>query len=386
MGAVSIADLALRVETLRDGKANPREIASAEAALIAEVKATPRPAGEPEVLNMEDIEEKDVRFLWRPYVPIGKVTLLEGDPGVGKTNILMRLAAAVSSGGTMPHEDGEGWVPMERGRVLLLCPEDDPEDTLKPRLDAAGANMANVDLLDGRRFTDAEGKPRIAPVLLAEHIDTIERAIEKARPALFGIDTLTTALGAEVDINRGNEVGAIMRDLKDLAERFGLAIVATRHLAKSALRGTVSAGLGSIAIAGTVRSVLQVYADPDRSSSRALFHVKSNCGPEGRPLGYLLGAGGFEWNGPAPFDLEKVRRGSTTERGPTSAALAETFVREALAGGPRKRGDLDQAAGEAGISKTALTHALSRLDCPSHQEHRVWWRCLPGQEPPEWRD
>ena len=329
---------------------------------------------EPEIRSMSDIEELEVRFLWRPYIARGKVTLLEGDPGDGKSHLLCTLSAAVSSGSTMPHQDGESWVPIDAGNVLLWAPEDDASDTLKPRLRRANARMENIDIFEGVKHGD-----EATPVTLADGIDVVAAALERKKYSLFILDTLTTVMGANVDINRPNEGGEVMRKLKTLAERHDVAIVATRHLKKSKSGSAIYDGLGSVAIAGTVRSIIRVAVDNSDRRVRALFHVKSNCSEEGMPLGYELDGHQLHWTGRPSFDLAQARAEYTPKNtGPTKRQQAAEWLRAELKGGPKKSNDIRRRAESLGYSNATLDRAKTDIDAEAAQHEKAWWWFLPG--------
>lgn len=159
---------------------------------------------------------EEVKWLWRPYIPRGKLTLSEGDPGIGKSWKALALATAVSNGRGLPGETRQ----REPETVLLLTAEDGLADTIRPRLDALGADVERVHAIYGYAVLDDEG--------LAE----LERHISDVNPALVIIDPLVAYMGAGIDINKANQVRSITAKLATLAEKHGAAILAVRHLTK----------------------------------------------------------------------------------------------------------------------------------------------------------
>ena len=170
---------------------------------------------------MSDVVEEEVHWLWPPYLPSAKLCILEGAPGLGKSAILTSLAAAISRGGAMKGDGGNGYVQMEQGKVLFLSGEDDLGDTVKPRLRVAGADMNNVVFFD-----ETERGVYI------HNVAYLDAMLEQVKPQLFCIDPITCHLGSDVDMHRASETGEALRPLRALALKHGCCILITRHLAR----------------------------------------------------------------------------------------------------------------------------------------------------------
>jgi putative DNA primase/helicase len=197
------------------------------------------------VLLMSNIKPETVEWLWERRIPLGKVTLIEGDPGIGKSFVTLAIGTAVSLGRGLPEQPGGA-----PARVLLLSAEDGLADTIRPRLDAMGADCGMI-LAIARRITlDLPGCLELDQVLMNE------------KPRLVVIDPLFAYTGATVDIHRANEVRDIMARLAALAARHHCAIVCIRHLTKAGQERSIYRGLGSIDLTAACRSVLLVGADP----------------------------------------------------------------------------------------------------------------------------
>src|SRR5205085_12252403 len=152
------------------------------------------------IVRMADVATEFVRWLWHPYIPLGKITILEGDPGLGKSWLTCAIAAAVSCGRGLPGTDS-----FEPGNVLMLSAEDGLADTLRPRLDAVGADVSRVFALAEPITFDTPGLIRL------------EAAIIEHKPSLVIIDPLFAFTGAKTDIHRANECRAISAPLAAIA-------------------------------------------------------------------------------------------------------------------------------------------------------------------------
>ncbi len=261
------------------------DTAAERAAIDSENDFVGKPIGAGPVMRcLSDVEPVSVRWLWPGRIPLGKLTVLDGDPGLGKSMVTLDLAARVSRGDVMP-DDSRGDLP-EAACVLLLCAEDDAADTIRPRLDAARADVSKITKLYARR--DARGTFQ---ALTLDDVGIIEAAIQETKSKLFIVDPLMQFLPAACDSKSDQRVRAALGPLVDLAMRVGTAIVAVRHLRK--MRGSaIYSGGGSIGIIGAARSGLLIGRDPDDASGdrRILAQVKTNLAGAVRALAYRVAA------------------------------------------------------------------------------------------------
>lgn len=217
------------------------------------------------MIRMSDVEQTEVDWLWYPYIPFGKLTIIQGNPGEGKTFFAMQLAAACTNQKFLPEME-----PFEPFNMIFQTAEDGLGDTVKPRLLSAEANLDRVLVID-----DAEN-----PLTLAD--DRIEKAIRENNAKLMIIDPLQAFLGANVDMNRANEVRPIFRKLADIAQATGCAVVMIGHLNKASGAQSTYRGLGSIDITAVVRSLLfvgRVKDDPTTRvivTKRVLLHLQDS--------------------------------------------------------------------------------------------------------------
>jgi hypothetical protein len=294
-------------------------------------------------------------------VPLGKPTILDGDPGLGKSTATLDLAARVSRGAPMP--DGSVSDLDGPAGVVLLGAEDDLEDTIRPRLDAARADVARIVALTGVPDRGAARLPVIPDDLAA-----VELAIRSVDAALVIIDPLMAFLSADTNAHRDQDVRRALAPLTQLAGRTGAAVVVVRHINKSAGGSAIHRGGGSIGIIGAARAGLLVARDPDDPSGdrRILAVTKSNNGPPMPALAFRLDAGDGEvarvvWEGPTAHTADGLL--AVAQAGEDRSALqeAEGFLLEALGDGavPVKR--LLTAARDAGVSEKTLRRAKDKL-------------------------
>ncbi|MBN2186015.1 MAG: AAA family ATPase [Dehalococcoidia bacterium] len=299
---------------------------------------------------MADVEAETVSWLWHPYIPIGKLTLLEGDPGIGKSWVSLAITTAVSLGKGLP-----GTEAIESAKVVLASAEDGLSDTIRPRLDAMGAEASKIHSIKGTLDFDNGG------------LAIMEGYIETVRPSLVIVDPLVAYIGAGVDIHRANETRAVMARLADLAQRYSVAILAVRHLTKGGTLKPIYRGLGSIDLAAACRSVLMAGCDPDNSQKRGIVQIKSNLAPTGPAIGYKLTDGGFYWTGESDLTWQKILSAEDTDN-KSSLDEAVDFLRDELADGPIEAKQVFSDAKSLGIYERTLNRAKSKLRITSKRE------------------
>ena len=299
-----------------------------------------------EIIRMSEVDTQAVEWLWEPYIPFGKVTIVQGNPGEGKTTFALRLAAACTTGGTLP-----GMKPIQPFQVIYQTAEDGLGDTVKPRLMEADADLERVLVIDDRD----------TPLTLAD--ERIARAIRENNARLVIIDPVQAFLGADVDMNRANEVRPIFRSLGDIAQATGCAIVLIGHLNKAAGTQSTYRGLGSIDITAAVRSLLFIGKLKDSPTTRVLIHEKSSLAPPGQSLAFSLGdEKGFEWIGAYDITADELLAGADTAKTESKTAQAQMLILELLADGKRMpSAELEKAVNERGISSRTMRTAKSRI-------------------------
>lgn len=312
------------------------------------------------MIRMSEVQQTEVEWLWYPYIPFGKLTIIQGNPGEGKTFFAMQLAAACTNRKFLPQME-----PFEPFNMIFQTAEDSLGDTVKPRLLSAEADLERVLVID-----DTDN-----PLTLAD--ERIENAIRENNARLVIIDPLQAFLGANVDMNRANEVRPIFRRLADVAQATNCAIVMIGHLNKAAGSQSTYRGLGSIDITAVVRSLLfigKVRTDP---TTRVIVHEKSSLAPPGQSLAFSLGdEKGFRWIGAYDISAEDLLaggEGSKTELKQEQAAkLIEQFLSE---GRKVSIAEINKEAAERGISERTVRLARNSMGdkIASERQGKDWW-------------
>ena len=306
------------------------------------------------MLCYEDIEQTSVEWLWFPYIPFGKLTIIQGNPGEGKTYFAMMLTAACTNRKLFPNMED-----IEPFNVIYQTAEDGMGDTIKPRLIEAGADLSRVMVID-----DTEEALTLSD-------DRIEKAVRQNRVRLVIIDPVQAFIGADVDMNRANEVRPVFRKLGMIAEKTGCAIVLIGHLNKSSGIQSTYRGLGSIDIMAAVRSLIfigKVRKDP---TTRVLIHEKSSLAPPGETMAFKLGdEEGFRWVGAYEISADELLDGKEGKATETKLERGAKLIRELLA--DKKEisiRELDEKAKEQGISGRTMRDVRSRMK--NELEYRV---------------
>lgn len=324
------------------------------------------------LVRISDVVPKPVRWMWPRRIPLGKLSLLDGDPGLGKSTITLDLAARLSIGAAMP----DGTRPDLDGPAgtVLLTAEDGLDDTVRPRLDVAKADCTRIAVL--RYVADKEGAPRWPDVL---DVDEIERGIDDMHARLVVVDPLVAYLPG--DAHRDQDVRAALADLSALADRRGVAVVAIRHLRKSAAERAIYRGGGSIGLIAAARAGLLVAADPDDPTNerRVLALTKSNLAHPPPSLTYVLHnvqhpttlarVGCVIWGDESDRTAEQLLAPPGGGGDRTALKEAMDFLQAELEPGPVPSKDLyRRAQQELGISKDTLKRAKAELGVRSIRE------------------
>jgi hypothetical protein len=313
-----------------------------------------------------DIEPTSVKWLWTPYIARRKLTLFDGDPGAGKSMICIDLVARITTGRAFPGHTG-GTLHKPR-KVLYLTQEDDLDDTVVPRLMAAGANLDLVLLDDGDLDLGADEQKR-----------ELWRTVRHERPALVVLDTLAGYVGGGTDLFRENSVRPVLIGLALMAREYETSVIALRHLTKGDKTKAIYLGQGSMAIVGVARSVLLVGADPNDGDRRALFHVKNNLGRTADPLGYGFDDdGALAWRTETDLTIGDVMKPpGDDEPKVTKGEQAETIIIGMLADKSVDAQTMMKVLDSHGIGERTANRAKKRIGVKSAQLEGRWLWSLP---------
>lgn len=364
-------------------------LALADAANPVPVKVAPS-AGSPVLVRLSDVRPESVEWLWPGRIALGKLTLLAGDPGLGKSLVTLDLAARVSRGAAWPDASG---VATACGGVVLLSAEDGIADTIRPRLDAAGADVSRILALEAVRTsaTPEEGASESARAFdLSRDLSALERAIESAPQCrLVVIDPITAYLGG-TDSHKNADIRGLLAPLSSIAGRHRIAVVVVTHLNKSRGGPAIYRAMGSLAFAAAARAAWVVSKDKDDPGRRFLLPIKNNIAANTGGLAYRIeatGAGDYpsvvwelgEVNLSADAVLcdERPGGGERTERDDVVEWLSDF-----LSNGPRSAKDVRREAADAGHSLATVRRAKTLIGVVARKSSfgGCWEWALPIQD------
>lgn len=311
------------------------------------------------IISMDEVPVEEVEWLWYPYIPFGKLTIIHGDGGEGKTTLILQLAALLSRGEKLPCDSTE----REPIKVIYQTAEDGLGDTIKPRLLAGNADCSQIKVIDESEAT------------LTMLDERIEKAIVETGARALILDPVQAYIGAKVDMNRANEVRAILSQLGQIAGQYRCAIILVGHLNKAQGNKSNYRGLGSIDFQATARSVLIVGRLKDNPQIRVMVQDKSSLAPEGEPIAFELGKeNGFRWLGHYDISVDDLLCGIPKEK---KSEQAENLILEYLSKGKYPQKELVKKAQTIGISKRVLDEAKKTLNVQSVKEGSQWYWQLP---------
>ena len=310
------------------------------------------------IISMDEVQSKEVNWLWYPYIPYGKITIIQGDPGEGKTTLALRLAALLSKGEALPYDDSE----REPVKIIYQTAEDGLEDTIKPRLESAEADCTQIKVID---------ETEAALSMLDERI---EKAIIEVGARVVILDPIQAYVGANINMNNANEVRNVMAQLGRIAEKYDCAILLVGHMNKGSGNKSSYRGLGSIDFQASARSVLIVGRIKDEPKVRVVCHTKSSLAPEGKANAFRLDKNnGFEWIGEYDISADELLNGEGKGQ---KTRKAKEFLLEILADGGMAQKKIEEEAEKLGIKKKTLRNAKMELGIDSVKRGNQWYWML----------
>jgi hypothetical protein len=310
------------------------------------------------------VRDEPVEWIWPGRITRGKLTLIAGDPGVGKSFLTLDIAARVTRGLAWP--DGTGTAPT--GRVLVLSSEDDAADTVKPRLTALGGDVNRVSVYQHE-------------AIRLHETDRLKRAIEEAHADLVIVDPIAAYFPVRLNINKDSDVRRVLEPLAELAREMRVGMVLTRHLTKDAGRPLLTRVQGSIAFIGVPRNAWGVDRDGDRS---VLVSIRQSLVKEPEAIAFRITDGRLVWDAePVSRDTVSSLRGE--DGGDPVRSEAATFLRDFLADGPHKAQDVISEGSKLGFSRDQLLRAKRIAGVKSRKQDRramasayEWYLDLPA--------
>lgn len=303
---------------------------------------------------MEDIKCEDIEWLWYPFIPYGKVTIIQGDPGEGKTTLVLQMIAKLTRGEAIIN--GETKMPIN---VIYQTAEDGLSDTIKPRLVAANADCSKVVVIDDRE----------TPLTMLDV--RLEKAIDETGAKLVVLDPIQGFLGADVDMHRANEIRPVMKHIAEMAEKYHCAILLIGHMNKCNMGKSAYRGLGSIDFQAAARSVLIVGRIKNEPEIRVVCQIKNSLAPEAKSIAFKLSEkNGFEWIGECDIKADELLCG--TAKG-IKQKTAIDFLENTLSNGKMPQTKIAELAEKNGISNKTLRNAKKTLDIKASKIGNQWY-------------
>ena len=318
-----------------------------------------------EVVKASEIEPKEVKWLWYPYIPFGKVTLLQGDPGDGKSKLMLSIAALLSKGEALPFTDEE----TEPMTIIYQTTEDDADDTVVPRFNSAGGNGENLIFIKEDEKSLSFGDNRIA------------EAIEKYHAKLLILDPMSSYIGENCSMNNANETRAEFNHLIAVAKNTGCAIVIIAHMNKMRDTNPLYRTNGSIDIAGAARSILAITRTPNKEApaERYMVQVKSNLAPTGSAILFEVAEKGVDFISEMEMTAEEAFQSLAPKMGrPNDKEIkAKEFLLEMLKDGEMLSSDCEERLEAAGFKKSTIKKAKKKAGVISRKRGFLWYWSLP---------
>ena len=319
-----------------------------------------------EVIKASEIEPKEVKWLWYPYIPFGKVTLLQGDPGDGKSKLMLSIAALLSKGEPLPFTETEENEPMT---IIYQTTEDDADDTVVPRFNSAGGNGENLIFIKEDEKSLSFGDNRI------------REAIEMYHAKLLILDPMSSYIGESCSMNNANETRAEFNHLIVVAKDTGCAIVIIAHMNKMRDTNPLYRTNGSIDIAGAARSILAITRTPNKEvpAERYLVQVKSNLAPTGSAILFEVSEKGVDFISEMEMTAEEAFQSLAPKIGrPNDKEVkAKAFLMEMLKDGEMLSSDCEEKLEAAGFRKSTIKKAKKNAGVISRKKGFLWYWSLP---------
>jgi len=308
------------------------------------------------LIQMSSIEAEEVSWLWYPFIPFGKLTIIQGDPGDGKTTMVLNIAAKLSKGETFD-DHMIGGDPIN---IIYQTAEDGLADTVKPRLESAGADCTRISVIDESDKSLSMADSRI------------EEALIQTKAKLLILDPIQAYLGGEMDMNRANEARDMTKRLGALAEKYKCAIVLIGHMNKASGNKAAYRGMGSIDFYAVARSVLLVGRIEGEPNLRAMVQIKNNLAAFGNSKAFELSEEGFTWIGDYEITADEVL-GGVMPRANKQEKAKEILRKMAETRSLVPSSEIMEHAKEEGISKRTMENAKKELDIKAKKQNNVWY-------------
>lgn len=308
------------------------------------------------MIRMSEVESQEVKWLWYPFIPYGKLTIIQGDPGDGKTTLVLNISAKLSKGESLDSDMNV----QESVNVIYQTAEDGLADTVKPRLELAGADCEKILVIDERDKS------------LSMADERLEEALAETGAKVLILDPIQAYLGGGMDMNRANEARDMTKKLGALAEKYQCAILLIGHMNKASGNKAAYRGMGSIDFFAVARSVLLVGRIEGEPNTRAVVQIKNNLAAFGHPKAFMLSETGFHWLGDYEITADEVLGGIAPKA--NKLEQAKQMLRElAETTNMVQSNEVFEMADEQGISKRTLENAKKELGIRAKKINNSWY-------------
>ena len=308
-----------------------------------------------------NVRQRKIDWLWFPYIPYGKLTVLQGDPGDGKPTFILQIAALLSNGLPMPG----GYRVKESRNIIYQCSEDDLADTVKPRRIAADADCARIAFIvdNGERLTLEE--------------ERIKKMLAATKARLLIIDPIQAYLTQDYDMQNAIGMRTVLGGLSDFAAKYRCAIVLVGHMNKASGGKDLYRGLGSIDIAAIARSVLMIACDKENPEIRYMIPIKSSLVPKECAIAFSLSReAGFQWDGLRSVDVDNLLS-EESDYG-NKRTLACKYLDELLNAQDMVSNEKYDKMQRMGIGKRTVANAKQKMHITSYRKNGTWYWNLPA--------
>lgn len=308
-----------------------------------------------------NVTPKSIDWLWYPYIPFGKLTVIQGDPGEGKSTFVLNIVSLLTRGQPMP----DGYKVPKPGVAIYQCAEDGVADTIKPRLEQAGADCERVAYIidDDIALTLEDGR--------------IESAIRETGAKLFIIDPIQAFIPPDSDMQNAIKMRTVLRKLAGTAEKYGCAVILVGHMNKGSGTKSLYRGLGSIDIAAIARSILMISRDENRPTIRYMYPIKSSLAPEGAAIGFSFrDGGGIEWQGRYDINTAALSDSITVKTSKREKARAKML--QMLEQGDKPATEIYAELAEIGVGSRTVEKVKKEMQVKTYRSGGCWYWQLPS--------
>lgn len=306
-----------------------------------------------------NVAAKPVEWLWYPYIPFGKLTVIQGDPGEGKSTFVINLIALLTRGLQMPDGYSAGGTRV----AIYQCAEDGMADTIKPRLEQAGADCNKVAYIIDN------------DIALTLEDGRIETAIKETGASVFIVDPIQAFIPPDSDMLNATKMRSTLRKLATTAEKYHCAVILVGHMNKGGGTKTLYRGLGSIDIAAIARSVLMISRDEYRPGIRYMYPIKSSLAPEGCAIAFSFKeGGGLKWQGKYELNTAQLTESVTVKTSKREKARAKMI--QMLESGDKPAKEVYAGLAELGVGSRTVEKVKKELRVQTYRSGSCWYWSL----------